>query len=304
MGQSWKLRLPCTKAEAEQLAGEIDILDDLESPPVLMTSEPDASRPDEWLLDAYVDAKPDDALVARIKALVPSATDAKPQIEALEDEDWVTLSQAGLEPITEGRFHVHTASHAAAPPPGGVSFLINAGRAFGTGQHATTAGCLNMIDRLASSGHHFRNMIDIGTGTGVLAFAALTAFGSRMLATDIDPVSIDVARENAEVNGVPVGIGPGNVEFLVADGLNERRLKARAPYDLIIANILAGPLIDMAADIAEATRPGGTIILAGLLDQQAQAVCAAYARHKCRLIERLERSEWPTLRLRKSSADL
>src|SRR3546814_8051557 len=148
-----------------------------------------------------------------------------------------------------------------------------------------------MLDRLAASGSSFRHILDLGAGTGVLAFAAGRAFGGRDIASDIGPVSIEVARQNAVVNQVPLGRGPGEVELLVADGLSHRRLKQRAPYDLVIANILAGPLIDMAPAIAEALKPGGTLILAGLLDHQADAVLATYMRQGCRPAGRIDRED-------------
>ncbi len=301
MAQSWRVTLPCTREDAERLKEDIGPLALLDSPPVVMTSEPDPQKPDDWQLDVYFDAKPGKRMLRELLTLLTDDT-ATPIVEALPEEDWVTLSQAGLEPITEGRFHVHTSSHPNSAPEGGISFLIDAGRAFGTGQHATTAGCLHTLDQLAGSGFRFRNMLDLGTGTGVLAFAAARAFCGRTLATDIDPVSIEVAHENAVINQIPIGRAPGQVELAVANGVNHRRIRQRAPFDLIIANILAKPLIDMAEGIATALKPGGTLILAGLLAEQAQQVANAYARHRCRLMGRIDREEWPTLRLRKSAA--
>lgn len=299
MVTSWRVTLPCTKADAERLKDDIGPLALLDTPPVLMTSEPDPKRPDDWQLDAYFEGRPTKAALAQLRALLSDPTPV-PLVEELADEDWVTLSQAGLEPITEGRFHIHASTHPDSAPAGSISFLIDAGRAFGTGQHATTAGCLAMLDGLAGSGAHFRNILDLGTGTGVLGFAAMRAFGGRTIASDIDPVSIEVTAENAAINHIPMGRGPGQMELVVATGMSHRRLQQRAPYDLIIANILAGPLIDMAAEISAALKPGGTLILAGLLDHQAGNVAKAYARHACRLVQRLDREDWPTLRLVKS----
>lgn len=300
--QSWRITLPCTRLEAESLRDDIGPLARLDNPPVFMTSEPDPDKPDAWQLDVYVDGEPSSALIDQIVALVPSAKRRKPVIEAIPAEDWVTLSQAGLEPIDEGRFHIYTALHAKSVPADRIAFRIEAGRAFGTGQHHTTAGCLAMLDRLAREGRHFHNALDLGTGTGVLGFAIARAFGARVIASDIDPVSIDVAHENAVINKVRLGRGRGAVELAVANGLRHRRLKARAPYDLIVANILAGPLIEMARDIAGALAPGGTLLLAGLLDHQAEAVARAYQRHGCRMVGRIDRNDWPTLRLRKRVA--
>jgi ribosomal protein L11 methyltransferase len=299
MPQSWKVSLPCTRAEAEALAEDIGEFATLDSPPVLMTSEADPQHPDEWRLDAYFDERPSDADLARLKALVPSARGAAANVEALEEEDWVTLSQQGLEPIQAGRFFVHTPAHRVIPP-GAIAFQIDAGRAFGTGQHETTSGCLIALDQLKTAGESFGEIADLGTGTGLLAFAAMRLWPSaRAIASDIDPVAIDVAEENAAINGVPIGRARGQCELLVAAGLDHPRLKARAPYDLIIANILAGPLIELAPAVASALAPGGRLVLAGLLESQQSRVAAAYLRHGLMRSFAVVRGEWPTLVLRK-----
>jgi len=300
MSESWKLTLPCTRAEAELLAGDLPALAMIEPVPVIMTSEPDPDRPHEWRLDIYFEEEPDDATVAIIRDLVPSAQAATPAIEAVPAADWVTISQAGLEPILAGRFFVHTGSNAEAVPPGMVPFRIEAGRAFGTGHHETTTGCLEMLDRMARAGLRFRNLADIGTGTGLLAFAALKLWPlAAAIASDIDPISIEVTAENAAINRVPLGRRRGAIELAVAPGLEHSRLVARAPYDLLIANILAGPLIELAPGFAAAVAPGGQVILAGLTDQQADAVIAAYRRQGLMLVDRIDRGAWPSLRLRK-----
>lgn len=261
-----------------------------------MTSEEDGGG---WRLDGYFETKPSKADLAAIAALAPSAGGA-PKVEQLGDTDWLTLSQAGLEPIRAGRFFVHTPAHRDEVPPRSIAFEIDAGRAFGTGQHETTAGCLIALDRLKADGAVFGQIADIGTGTGLLAFAALRLWPSaRAIASDIDPVAIEVAAENAAINRIPVGRGPGQCELAVAAGLDHRRLIVRAPYDLLIANILAGPLIELAGDMAGALAPGGRLILAGLLDRQAERVVAAHARRGLRLAARINRGEWPTLVLRK-----
>jgi ribosomal protein L11 methyltransferase len=252
-----------------------------------------------WRLDGYFETKPGKPDLAAIAALVPS-TKAPPTVERLADADWLTLSQAGLEPIRAGRFFVHTPAHRDAVPKDSIAFEIDAGRAFGTGQHETTTGCLIALDRLKAKGAVFGQIADIGTGTGLLAFAALRLWPSaRAIASDIDPIAIEVAAENAAINQMPIGRGPGQCELAVAAGLDQRRLIVRAPYDLIIANILAGPLIELAADISGALAPGGRLILAGLLDRQAARVIAAYRRRGLRLAGRIDRGEWPTLVLRK-----
>ena len=294
---SWKVSLPCTKAEAEALAGDIAPLAELDSPPVLMTSEADG---DSWRMDAYFEREPGPDDLALLAALVPSARGATPAVETLGDEDWVTLSQAGLEPIRAGRFFVHTPAHRGEAPADAIAFEIDAGRAFGTGQHETTTGCLIALDRLKAAGIQATNLADIGTGTGLLAFAALRLWPvAKTIASDIDPVAIEVAAVNAAVNSVPVGRGRGQVELAVAAGVDHGRLQARAPYDLIIANILAGPLVDLAPSIGAALAPGGRLILAGLLDHQAQTVASAYRRQGLMAAGRIDRGDWPTLIMRK-----
>jgi ribosomal protein L11 methyltransferase len=295
---SWKLTLPCTKAEAEALAEDIAPLAGLDPPPVLMTSEADPAKPDAWRLDAYFEAEPDAGSIAFIRALVPSAAGGEPVVEQLPPADWVKLSQSGLDPIRAGRFFVHTPAHEGEVPPDAIAFAIEAGQAFGTGHHETTTGCLMMLDRLRRNGALFDDVADIGTGTGLLAFAARALWPrARLIASDIDPVAITVTRENAVVNKIPIGRLRGEIELAVSPGLQHRRLLRRAPYDLLIANILAGPLIELAPSFAAAIQPGGSLILAGLLDHQADRVAAAYRRQGLRLADRLDRGEWPTLRL-------
>jgi ribosomal protein L11 methyltransferase len=291
-GSAYRLTLPCTKAQAEAIAGaEIDGA-------VLVTTEEDEAA-ERWRLDAYVEGEPSPALMAAVQALAPG----EPRIERLDDADWVTMSQAGLEPIREGRFVVHTAAHPVTAPEGGRAFRIEASQAFGTGHHATTAGCLAMLDAIARSGRRFDRIIDLGTGTGLLAFAAVELWPmAEVTATDIDAIAIDVTRENAALNGIDVGDAIGEVVLLVADGARDAAIEAGGPYDLIIANILAGPLIAMAPEIAGVAAPGATLVLAGLLTTQADDVEAAYHAAGCAPAERLVRGDWTILRLRAGAA--
>jgi ribosomal protein L11 methyltransferase len=294
---SWKVTLPCTRAEAEALKEDIAQFAAMDAPPVLMTSEADGEA---WRMDAYFEAEPERADVDLLVSLVSSASGAEPLVERLGDEDWVTLSQAGLEPIHAGRFFVHTPAHRDHVPPGAIAFEIDAGRAFGTGQHETTTGCLIALDRLRAAGASVRNFADIGTGTGLLAFAAMHLWpAAKAAASDVDPVAVEVAAANAAINAVRLGRARGQLELIVAPGLDHLRLRARAPYDLIIANILAGPLIELAPALAGALAPGGRLILAGLLDSQAEAVAAAYRRQGMMAGPRIDRGDWPTLVMRK-----
>jgi ribosomal protein L11 methyltransferase len=177
------------------------------------------------------------------------------------------------------------------PAAGQRAVLINAGQAFGTGHHGTTAGCLAMLDGMAD--HRVDNVIDLGTGTGLLAFAARHLWPqARVTATDIDAVAIEVTAENAERNQVT------DVTLIVADGARAESITRAGPYDLIIANILAGPLIAMAPEIAAIAAPNATILLAGLLTAQAEAVQQAYRGVGCTLEQADARGDWTILRLR------
>jgi ribosomal protein L11 methyltransferase len=273
-------------------------LDDLpafgEQPPVLVADEPDESKPDEWLIHAYFEHETKSDELYFLASLGSGA----PRVESLDEADWVRMSQAGLQPIRAGRFTVHTPTY--APDPERINFEIDASLAFGTGQHATTSGCLAALDKLEVDGATFANVADIGTGTGLLAFATLALWPTaRCIATDIDPVAIEVARDNAAINGVKLGHGTGDLLLGVADGMDAALLTARAPFDLIIANILAGPLIELAPDFAKSVSPGGMVVLAGLLDTQADGVIAAYEKHGMAIAHR-GFGEWPVLVSRKT----
>ncbi|KMS59827.1 50S ribosomal protein L11 methyltransferase [Novosphingobium barchaimii LL02] len=266
---------------------------------VLSGREIAEDQPEEWQLEAWLDHKPTRADKAAIAALF--AQDAPNLIvEELPDTDWLVASQEGLEPIRAGRFHVHTPEHPATDEPGVFDFEIPASQAFGTGQHATTAGCLAMLTHMKAQGLVIRNCADIGTGTGLLAFAALSLW-PRTLATasDIDAVCVGVVDDNAAANGMTMGAGRGQLVMTVADGMEHPVLDARGPYDLILANILAGPLVSLAPDFGKALIPGGHLLLAGLLETQEAAVRAACRRAGLRLAARMVNGDWSILWMRK-----
>lgn len=297
MSDSWKLTLPCTRDEAEAIEFDIGALASVEPTPVVMTSELVADDPLQWQLEAYFERKPDAATIRAIRALVPSAGKSTARPERIAAADWVTMSQAGLEPLAAGRFHV--ATEPGSVPAGLRGFVIPAGRAFGTGHHETTSGCLVALDAMKRAGARVDNMIDLGTGTGLLAFAALHLWPRcYATATDIDPVSVAVTAENAIANGIALGQQPGRLALDVADGTDAETVQRRAPYDLIVANILAGPLIALAPDIAAIAAPGAALILAGLLATQAEAVMRAYRRQGFRVSARHDRGDWTILSLR------
>jgi ribosomal protein L11 methyltransferase len=269
---SFRVTIACTRAQGEAVGAMDEVPGFGDPPPVLVADEPDPHRPDDWLIHAYFEHAPTDEDLARLARL----GSGEPQLEQLGEADWVTMSQAGLQPIRAGRFYVHTPT-VQSHPPGTIPFEIDASLAFGTGQHATTSGCLEALDRLERDGARFANIADIGTGTGVLAFAALALWPeAKCIATDIDPVAVGVARDNAAINRVRLGHSAGELLLAEADGMDSPMLVARAPFDLIIANILARPLIEFAPAFSDALSSGGTLVLAGLLDTQADAVAAAY----------------------------
>lgn len=302
MSESWKLTLACTREEAEALSNDMGMLAELDPPPAMMTRELKEDDPDHWQLQVYFEEKPDKSVVKLVKSMVPSSAGTEPVVEKLPDEDWVTLSQEGLEAVVAGRFHVRNLAEDPVPA-GTVPLLIPAGRAFGTGQHETTGGCLAMLDRCRRLGERYGNILDVGTGTGLLAFAALHLWPrAYATASDIDPAAVEVTACNAMLNGVIQGHGRGQLSIHQSAGVTDVALQARAPYDLVIANILAGPLIELAPSISAVLAEGGTLILAGLLETQTDRVIAAYREQGLRIANMTQQGQWPTLRLRKRPA--
>lgn len=295
---AWKIVAECSKdaARAALLAHEeaIDFPEDW----VVTGMEVADHLPEDWTVEVYLDRRPGAADKRRVAALFGNSPPAL-RTEQLPETDWVTESQRGVEPIRAGRFHVRTPEHPR--DPGLVDFVIPASQAFGTGQHATTAGCLAMLDRMRREGVVARNIADVGTGTGLLAFAAMHLWpGALATASDIDPVCAAVVADNAALNGIATGARGGELTMVIADGMADLLLRARGPYDLFIANILAGPLVELAASFAAAVAPGGNLLLAGLLETQEARVRRAYRRHGFRLARRRVNGDWSILWLRKS----
>jgi ribosomal protein L11 methyltransferase len=205
----------------------------------------------------------------------------------LSEKDWVAASLADLTPVRAGRFLVHGAHHRGQFPLNLVGIEIEAALAFGTGHHGTTRGCLLALDALLKRRRRL-HLLDVGTGTGVLAIAAAKVLHSRVLTTDIDPVAVQVANANARHNGVGIFI-----TNRVADG--RRALPWRGPFDLILANILLGPLSRMAPQLVSRLAPGGSVVLSGLLPNQANAAVAAYRTQGLALVRRAVLENWVTL---------
>ena len=302
MTQAWKLLALAPRAVIEAALLAHEDAADWDPSIVIAGSELAEDRPDDWRLEAWLPRQPARADTAALAGLFDGAAPAF-TAEQLPATDWLTTSQTGLEPIRAGRFHVHTPDHPPLAEPGLRDFVIPASQAFGTGQHATTAGCLAMLSAMKTRGVTVKNCADIGTGTGLLAFAALHLW-PRALATasDIDAVCLGVVDDNARANGVAMGARAGELTMLVADGLDHPLLRARAPYDLVIANILAGPLIELAPQFAKALVPGGQLLLAGLLESQEAQVRSTCRRVGLRIAARLVNSDWSILWLRQRGA--
>jgi len=215
-------------------------------------------------------------------------------VSKVEDRDWVAQVQRELSPVEAGRFFVHGAHDADKVPMNAIPLRIEAAMAFGTGHHGTTKGCLLSMERLAKRGLTSERTADIGCGTGVLAMGAAALWRKQVIATDIDPVAVETARQNARANGLSPWIRTGQ-----AAGLRSPLLAEAAPFDLILANILAKPLKRMAPEIAGALAPGGIAILSGLLARQAPGVEAVYAGWGFRRVHSLTLGEWTTLTLKR-----
>lgn len=296
MSGDWKVRFPCTRAEAEAIHEDDEWLASLEPMPTIVADEVEAFNDDKWQLDAYFSVEPSQSVINAIHSRITSAAKARPVIEKLPDADWVVMSQQGLKPVHAGRFYIHTSSNKGTVPRGATPFLIEASRAFGTGGHETTSGCLTMLDDMKRAGKRFDLIADIGTGTGLLAFAAHALWPKAYLtASDIDPVSVEVTADNARANNVSCGVSQGQLALCVAEGTAHALFASRAPYNLVTANILAGPLIELASSIADIVDDGGSLILAGLLNTQVYAVLRAYRRHGFRLVKRIDSGDWPCL---------
>ncbi|MDH3195763.1 MAG: 50S ribosomal protein L11 methyltransferase [Hyphomicrobiales bacterium] len=251
--------------------------------------------PESWQVDAYFpDGDPDEITGMVRDRLGTDAFGAFQGAQILPEADWVAESLAGLAPVAAGRFLIHGSHDQDALPAGRVRIAIDAGQAFGTGHHGSTAGCLAALDRIIRR-HRFVNPLDLGTGSGVLAIALAKTLCTNVLASDIDPLAVRIAAENTRQNTV------GNrLRVIAAAGMDHAEIRARAPFDLIIANILAGPLMKLAPQIAAALAPGGTLVLSGLLPGQRQRVVAAYGVQGVRLMRAQVHDGWAVLELRRA----
>lgn len=213
----------------------------------------------------------------------------------VEERDWVASSLAGLAPVKAGRFLIHGSHDRDRAQRARVPIEIEAALAFGTGHHGTTRGCLVALDRLLRA-HRFHNILDVGTGTGVLAIAAAKELHAHVVASDIDRISVIVARDNARLNRAAA-----TIDFVHATGVAAHRLRAQGPYDLIFANIILNPLKLLAAPLAKLAAPGGHVVLSGLLPSHANAALSAYRIQGLSLERRMTLDGWTTLVLRRGA---
>lgn len=249
-------------------------------------------RDGPWLVQGFAEKNPDRGAIEVGLALAARALGlAEPEliVERMDDVDWLKLNQESFPPLRIGRYFVH-GNHITEKPPGGsIPLLIDAATAFGTGEHATTHGCLLALDRVAKRGRR-RHILDMGAGTGILAIAAAKTWHVPVLACDIDAHSVDVARENIRVNHSAT-----LVQAIRSDGYAACEIARRAPYDMIFANILARPLARMAPALARHLAPGGVAILSGLLGSQERIVAAAHRAQGLAFAGRVAIDGWHTL---------
>jgi ribosomal protein L11 methyltransferase len=243
----------------------------------------------------FADPPEEDSIRGLVRLAAGDAVVESMVFDRVEAKDWVRESLEGLVPVPAGRFVVHGRHDRAEVPANKLGIEIEAALAFGTGHHGTTRGCLLLLDLVLRS-HMPRRVLDLGSGTGVLAIAAAKALHRRVLASDIDPLAAAVARDNARLNGV------GNlVQSICAIGFSAPQFKARAPFDLVLANILANPLRHLATPLAAHLAPSAMVILSGLLPHQAGGVIAAYRARGLVLLRQIRIEGWSSLLMQHAS---
>ena len=250
----------------------------------------------QWRVEGFARERPDAWLVEAALALAWAERQGDPpapMIERVPERDWLAENQASFPPLSAGRYFIHGSHHREPVPAGRIALVIDAATAFGTGEHATTQGCLFALDRLARQGRR-RRVLDMGTGTGILAIAAAKTWRRTVRARDIDAEAGRVAARNAAANGVAA-----LVDIRRSDGYRDHGLRRAGRFDLVLANILARPLMLMAKDLARALAPGGTAVLSGLLARQEAAVLAAHRAQGLTLRRRIAIAGWHTLVLQR-----
>lgn len=300
--QSWQLSGELTRVAAESLELTLELLADMKGMATPTLSRFEQPGSDLWRVDIFFADRPSETFVEEL--LDKTGLDRwRYECRPVAERDWVSESQKLLAPVRAGRFLVFGAHDADKADASLINLQIDAGQAFGTGKHETTAACLVLLEQTAEN-RSPANFLDLGTGSGVLAIAANKLWPeARGTATDIDPIAIDVAEQNCRINHTPIRAfeaPAGGVALATADGLEKSELVAEGPYELVVANILAGPLIEMAEAITAAVADNGAMILSGLLNTQKEEVLAAYMPLGLKLEAAETSGEWVALKLLKS----
>ena len=282
----WSASISASRPVAERIA---DALDSIPEPAPISVAFHEDNSPDCWTVTAHYTDRPNLNLLK--VNLADQNLPSELQIQPLPDVDWVAKSLEHLSPITTDRFFVAGSHQIGDRPSGKLALLIDAGQAFGTGHHETTLGCLIRLETILKPNRNLK-ILDLGTGTGVLALAAAKLARRQVFASDIDPIATNVAKANAAQNNLAPWI-----RLTTATGFQSTLLKQNAPYDLIIANILARPLVRLAPAMHKNTANGGTVLLSGLLARQERLVLSAYLTAGFRFENRLQIGDWTTLEL-------
>jgi ribosomal protein L11 methyltransferase len=281
----YNLRIHSEREESERISRLLEVAFEEDAIPVSWFETPDG-----WAVDVWIDGADAGEVEARVRdVLGADAFGAPMTVEPVDpDVDWVAVSLDGLKPVIGGRFVVHGAHDRDAIPAGLIGLQIEANQAFGTGHHPTTWGCLVALTRLLRL-HRFDAMFDLGTGSGVLAIALARATRRPVLASDIDPLAVEIALENAAINGVS-----GLVSAVTAAGFEHAAMRGRL-FQLIVANILADPLKRLAPTFRRHTLPGARVVLSGILSTQAPSVLAAFRAQGFVREQVIRRDGWSTL---------
>lgn len=288
----WRIHLVAPAASVELFSAALQ-------PFAVSVSASGDSLKGDWVVEAYAAAAPDPTRLATAVGLAAAAAGIEePPVACVPvgQTDWLAENLVSFQPVRAGRFFVYPSHHRDEPPVGAIPIRIDAATAFGSGEHGSTRGCLHALDRLAAIGR-FDRALDLGCGSGILSIAIARLWHARVTAADIDPIAVRVCRENMSLNGVST-----RVRALQSNGLTDRALRAAPAFDLIVANILARPLMAMARDLTARLAPGGVAVLSGLLAGQEAQILGAYRRCGLVLQDRITIDGWRTLILRRAYA--
>ena len=285
----WKIELRVPRHAVKQLVAAIE-------PFGVTLSCFEIEGQERWSIEAYCEGRPDKAVLeAAVAVASVSAGIAEPKIlcDLLPDYDWVAENRRSFKPIKVGRYFIHPTHHEKTVPANAKVICLDAATAFGSGEHETTRGCLQMLTKLQTRSRP-QHVLDLGCGSGILSIAAAKTWNCRIVAVDIDPEAVRVCRENVQSNGVSAC-----VSVLESDGVFSGKIRRKGPFDLVLANVLAGPLIKLAPALTRQIARPGFIVLSGLLASQKSPVAAAYRRQGLSPVDCRRFGDWPTLLLRK-----